>query len=370
MKNNTQEQIDLQRQDIARILGWAYRLLPVGYGLIIIIRVITGGWMTVLSMSLATLLIPLANYFLKKQKIETSLLVLIISLVLPLNIAITFSNGIHDIGILAYPVILLISSLMIRTWQQIFSFALVLLSIMWLALGENYGYYKPNPDVSPSISELIIVLIIIIISAVICYRIASNLKEALITRDEEVQLTAKKIEILTKSLNQKIRLTNAIHLQVVESISIIRELVIHQKKEILKNLPSQLLAIELVHAELYRLELEKELDLENYIDLLFESQNENFNELKKGDFDDIMVNVDQALSIGIFLTELSIMNRVSGLINVRNMHNSVNLTISPTGKPYNLSLLAEIMTRQLNAQLTYSDNSLLLNFSHNSSKEG
>ena len=313
--------------------------------------------------------IPIANSFLKKGKIETSLLILVISLVIPLNIAITIGNGIHDVGILAFPAILLISSLMIRRWQQIFAFSLIMLSIMWLALGEYYGYYKPNPDTSPAISELIIILVIVTISALICYRIATNLKKALEKRDHEVSLTATKLDLLTKSLNQKIKLTNAVHLQVIEGISIIRELLENQKNQPLKHLPNLLLAMELVHAELYRLELEKELDLENYLDALFGSPNSIFKELKKNHFDDIMINVDQALSIGIFFTELGLKNQLVGSLDVEKVDRDVCFKINSPNLPYNISVLMEIMVRQLNGLLVQSETLLKLDFTLNSSKE-
>jgi two-component sensor histidine kinase len=369
LKNNLQVQIDLQRRDIAKILSWAYRLLPIGYGLIIVIRTITGGWITVLTMLGAIMTIPIANSFLKKGKIETSLLILIISLVIPLDIAVTFGNGIHDVGILAFPVILLISSLMIHKWQQIFSFILIMLSIMWLALGEYYGYYKPNPDISPAISELIITLVIVTISAMICYQIATNLKKALKKRDKEVLLTATKLDLLTKSLNLKIKLTNAVHLQVIDSISIIRELLGNQKDQPLKHLPNQLLAMELVHAELYRLELEKELDLENYLDVLFGSQVENFDELKKIRFDEIMINVDQALSIGIFFTELSLNNSLVGSLEVEKADKEVSIKVNSPNLPFLITVLAEIMVRQLNGQLVHSEKALQLSFTLKSGQE-
>lgn len=310
----------------------------------------------------AAAIIPIAYYFIKKDKVELSLILLTTSLILTVTVTITHTNGIHDIGLLAYPIILLLSSMMLKIWQQIITFGCVMLAIIWLAMGENLEFYKPSPVEEASIAELIIILLIITASAVISYRIAANLKKALKFRDRNVKLTANKIALLQKSLDQKIKLTNAVHRQVVDSISIIRELISKQKDQPLKNLPNQLLTIELVHAELYWLELEKELDLENYLDQLFIQQEDKFKDLKKVHVADVMLNVDQAMSLGMLFTELGFANSLSGELNVAKGEDKINLSITNLSAPITLTALADIMVRQLNAEVNNATDSFHLNF--------
>ena len=362
MKKNISEQQDLQRQELAKTLVWAYKILPVCYGIIIIIRSFTGGWATVYSMITATLIIPIAYVFVKKDKVETSLILLITSLIFTVTVAITFANGIHDIGLMAYPIILLLSSMMLRFWHQIITYVLVMIAIIWLAIGEKLGYYSSLPVETGTFSELVIILLIISASAIISYRIASNLKEALKSRDQNVKLTAKKINLLQDSLSQKIKVTNAIHRQVVDSLSIIRELISKQKNQPLKNLPNQLLTIELVHAELYWLELEKELDLENYLDQLFSSQVEGFKHLTKNRIADIMLNVDQAMSLGMFFTELAFANTLDGELNVLNDDNKIDIVITDLKTSLIMTPLADIMIRQLNAEVVNTPESFKMSF--------
>jgi hypothetical protein len=351
LKKALREQDDLQRQDIAKILHWAYNILPICYALIAFIRIITEGWPTVISMITASILIIPAKTSLKKGQIETSLVILVISLILVITVAITYANGIHDIGLLAFPIILLISSLMLRTWQQFVGFGLVIVSIIWLALGEGLGFYQPTKVESGSWSELIIILLIIIASAMICHKIGFALKKALFLRDSEMQLTSNKIRLLQQSLNQKIAITNQMHVQIADSISIIRELLRHQQNQPLKNLPNQLLAIELVHSELNRLELEKELDLENYIDALKLQQPDIFKDLKKSEMDDVMVNVDKAMSLGMLLTELALNNELKGRIRIQKQLGKVTVGIDELSTPLEISMLADIVIRQLSAKI-------------------
>lgn len=362
MKALVSEQEQLQKQAVTRILRWAYGLLPFAYGIIILTRVITGHWETVSFVLVASAITLMAYLFLRKDKLETSIIIFIFSLILVVTMLCTLNNGIHDIGIVAYPVVLLLASLMLRFWQQAVAFLLILASIFWLALGEAWGYYSPVPVGQSSVAELIIIFVVIASGGLICYRIAKQLKKMVARTDKKVLRRLATTEKLKRSLDQKIKLTSAVHAQVAHSIAIIRDLLNHQPDQPLKSLPEQLLTIEIIHAELHRLGVERVLELDGYLNALFVRQPDAYAGLSKQIFPDLYLNVDQSMSLGLILNELAQQQPLTGTLEAKEYKEQILLTLTAIKPLLTLTPLADIMVRQLAAKMTLDGNVLSLRF--------
>ncbi len=370
MKVVLTEQEHLQKMAITRILRWAYGILPIGYLFIIVTRIFTGHWETVYFMFVAFAMTVVAYALLRKDKVETSICVFIVSLIILITVLCSLNNGIHDIGIVAYPVVLLLSSMMLRPWQQAASFVLIFLSITWLAMGEAWGWYIPEPAGKATVAELIIIFVVIVISALICYRIARQLKKMVARTDKEVQRRVAATTQLQEALKQKIKLTSAVHAQVANSIGIIRELLIRQKDRSLPTLPDQLLTIELIHSELHRLGIERQLALDSYMNALFLRQTLLFEGVSKQIQPDVQVNVDQAMAIGLILNEIAQQQPFTGSLSAHQQDEKITLSMTSDTPMKALSSLADIMTRQLMATIEHSTHGLILQFASKSIGNG
>jgi hypothetical protein len=364
------EQEHLQKMAITRILRWAYGILPLGYLLIIITRIFTGHWETVYFMFVAFGMTVVAYVLLRKDKVETSISVFIVSLIILITVLCSLNNGIHDIGIVAYPVVLLLSSMMLRPWQQAASFVLVLLSITWLAMGEAWKWYTPEPAGKATIAELILIFVVIVISALICYRIARQLKKMVARTDKEVQRRVAATNQLQEALAQKVKLTSAVHAQVANSIAIIRELLTKQNDQSLPKLPDQLLTIELIHSELNRLGIERQLALDGYLNALFTRQTLLYEGVAKHIQPDVQVNVDQAMAIGLLMNEIAQQQYLTGSLVSSLKDEKIKLTLTSDPPLFPLTALAEIMVRQLMATTDLSSHGLTIEFASKSTGNG
>jgi len=109
------------------------------------------------------------------------------TLIIMVTMLATVGQGIHDIGIIAYPPILLISSLYLRKRIMTLLAILSILCAGWLVLGEKYQLYEPAALTAPAWVELAIVIGILIFTAVFVQLISDTVRTSLDKRSTNLQ---------------------------------------------------------------------------------------------------------------------------------------------------------------------------------------
>lgn len=112
---------------------------------------------------------------------------LAVALLLMVTALATVGQGIHDIGIMAYPSILLIVSLIIRRKSFILLTALTLVCTAWLIFGETYGFYKPDPPPYVYTPEFLIVSGILLVTAFFIQLVSNTVQKSLVLRSRDLQ---------------------------------------------------------------------------------------------------------------------------------------------------------------------------------------
>lgn len=88
-----------------------------------------------------------------------------ISLMVMVTMLATVGMGIRDIGIIAYPSILIIASLILRRNMSLFLAVFAVASLAWLVYGEIYGWYQPQALGQVQERHFLITGIVIILTA-------------------------------------------------------------------------------------------------------------------------------------------------------------------------------------------------------------
>lgn len=88
-----------------------------------------------------------------------------ISLTAMVTLLATVGVGIRDIGIIAYPAILIIASLILRRNTSLLLAAFALACLAWLVYGEIYGWYQPQAPSQIQERHFLITAIVIILTA-------------------------------------------------------------------------------------------------------------------------------------------------------------------------------------------------------------
>ena len=100
----------------------------------------------------------------------------------------SLGQGIHDISVMAYPVIILVASLIMHRSISILIAALSAVSVGWLIYGEAHGLLVPRHTTVPSLADFFIMVSILAVAAVVvnmqANTMARNLQKA---RDEIIQ---------------------------------------------------------------------------------------------------------------------------------------------------------------------------------------
>ena len=187
-------------QRIARIFYWFIAMIALGFvfGAIILIKSNTQGTAFGVTVIVFGSLPVLASTLLvHRQKFEWAAALLAVILMVVITVLATSSLGIHHISNFAFPVILVIASLVMRKRVMALITLVAIGCAAWLVFGEISGAYKPATLVSSVPGEFFTVSVIIITTAVMVRLITESLFRANRRLQEELQerkLTEERIQ--------------------------------------------------------------------------------------------------------------------------------------------------------------------------------
>jgi diguanylate cyclase (GGDEF)-like protein len=99
----------------------------------------------------------------------------------------TIGQGMHDIAIMAFPVIIIISSLMMLRRGFMFFSLLTIAAAGWLVFGEVNGWFIPRPFETTSWADFLMMTAILLVAAVAMNLLAKNLQESLGRAQQEIE---------------------------------------------------------------------------------------------------------------------------------------------------------------------------------------
>jgi len=172
--------------------------------------------LVVILISSILLIIPFWLYRLGHFQISNFLFVFI--LLANLTLLATFGQGIHDMSIMAYPVILIFACLAMNRFGFYMSVLLIFVSIGWLVFGESSGLFVSKTYETPHFHEFIIVAIILLVGTLTVNLLSKTLRRnltlahsELVRREQAEQILReayekilkanKNMQISTKSMN-------------------------------------------------------------------------------------------------------------------------------------------------------------------------
>jgi diguanylate cyclase (GGDEF)-like protein len=135
--------------------------------------------------------VPLGLYV--HKHLNASTFFIGVSVLVIVTVGATFGQGIHDISIMGFPVIVLIASLLMNRLGFIVLSFLSAASLGWLVYGEAHGLFVPHSTLPPSLADFIIMASILVVAALIVNVQARNTRSNLNKAQQEI-LRRKKIE--------------------------------------------------------------------------------------------------------------------------------------------------------------------------------
>ena len=133
---------------------------------------------------MALQIVPLGLFF--HRHLSAASFIVGLTALAVVTVAATLGQGIHDISIMAYPVIILIASLILQRAVSVLLAFLSALSIGWLAYGEATGRFTPYPTQPPSLADFLIMATILAVAGVVVSMQARNMHNNLNNAQQEI----------------------------------------------------------------------------------------------------------------------------------------------------------------------------------------
>ena len=144
---------------------------------------------------------------LRRNAITVPSTILAVTIILLITWLATIGQGINDIGLLGYPVILIVAGLILRGRVILNLVILIIICTGWLVFGDINGWYTPLQLPGNSPEDFFIVSIIILVAGNSVYRLGRNVYINLSRAEQEIE-EREKLEKEREELIQKLKLKN------------------------------------------------------------------------------------------------------------------------------------------------------------------
>ena len=259
-----------------RWVAWAVLLL---FLVLAPTYLLAGHYKSALVVSGGIIPILLSIALLKRDLVSITSTFLSTTIVFTITLLATFGQGLYDISLLGFPVILIVAGSFLRGWIIVYLTIISSISLMWLGLGGYWGWYQPLPIDWFSLHDTPVAVIIILIAGNAVYRLSRDIHQNLARAKQEIA-TREQAEQEREALIEQLKRKN----QELDRFAI---RVSHDLKTPLITLAGFLGY------------LEKDIDAEKY-----DQAKKNFSQINNA-----------AKSMGKFVDELLDLSRVGRIIN-------------------------------------------------------
>jgi len=154
---------------------------------LIVLYIFVGVYINALASAVAVILILVSIHLLKQDAVSVPSTILAITIITLITWLATFGQGLYDIGVLGYPVILIVAGLILRGRVIIYLAFLIILCLAWLAFGDYFDWYQLITITQNNIQDFFIASIIILIAGNAVYRLVRNVFHNLSKAENEIE---------------------------------------------------------------------------------------------------------------------------------------------------------------------------------------
>jgi len=176
-----------EKEEIVNTVRWV-GFSAIGIFLaLIVFNLLENDYLNALAISIGLIPIFVSLLFLRRGVISAPSTTLAVTIILMITWLATFGQGLYDIGVLGYPVILIVAGLFLRGRVLMYLAFGVILCLAWLVFGDLYGIYEPIYITSSLPEDFFIGSIIILIAGNAVYRLSRNVYRSLAQAKQEIE---------------------------------------------------------------------------------------------------------------------------------------------------------------------------------------
>ena len=181
------------KEDVRRariVLGTILGLLA-AFLVIIGIALYSGDSTLIIIMIIGGIVLAVPTVLLLRGSLRLSSLLLFVIVVASMTISANHGQGVHDIAILTFPVLIFFGSLVMQRRDFFWSSFLVLGAMAYLGFGETFGWFAPKPYTVPVGVDFSIAIIILVFAIIIADSLTESIRKNMEVARKEIALREK-----------------------------------------------------------------------------------------------------------------------------------------------------------------------------------
>jgi hypothetical protein len=253
-------------------------------------------------------------YLVRRGFLKTSTYILLGAVNLITTWSCIYGNGIHDIGIIIYPITVLIAVLMLNRMHSFFFVTFTALCLSLVVLGDIYELYEPSQVAVGRWPDVFILSLLLLLGLLITSSHANRLRKAtrdrILEEDRQINLGIQ----IEESLAEKQQLYREVHHRVKNHLAFINSLIdmeVMNQPDLdgakIRELQSKVVAIARVHDQLYQSDNFDQVKTKTYLEGIISQFAMNYQladspiDLK---IDDFSMAVNRIIYLGISVHEI------------------------------------------------------------------
>jgi signal transduction histidine kinase len=194
------------KTEIASTLRWV-GLSGLGMFLaLLIFNLLESDYESALVIAIGIVPVIISLILIQRDAVSVPSTLLAVTFILLVTILASQNQGLYNIGVLAYPVILIIAGLILRGRVIMYLSFLIIGCLAWLGLGDLWNWYDPVFAARTNLEDFFVAGIIILIAGNAVYRLARNVYHNLARAEQEIRMreeAEKKREEVIRQLKRK-----------------------------------------------------------------------------------------------------------------------------------------------------------------------
>jgi len=195
------------KAEIVSTIRWVALVCLFVFLTLTFIFLISGYYKSALGSAIGIIPILFSIHLLRHDAVSVPSTILAVTIILLITWLATFGQGIYDIGVLGYPVILILAGLVLRGRVIMYLAFFIILCIGWLTFGNYFGIYEMDPISLAYPQDFFIGSIIILIAGNAVLRLVRNVYQNLSKVENEIEIR-KKAELEREALINQLNLKN------------------------------------------------------------------------------------------------------------------------------------------------------------------
>jgi PAS domain S-box-containing protein len=171
---------DQGKTRVARILYLLLTVVIAAVAVILVSNLLIGEMVTVYALAFVLVVLHGAIWLTRRGHVQRAGLVLVLVLLVVITYANQTNAGLHDIGVVAYPAIVVIASLLLDWPGFAIAMLLTVAAVAWLALGEWGALFTPLLPARELLpADLVTAIVILVVTAITARLMATSLVRSL-----------------------------------------------------------------------------------------------------------------------------------------------------------------------------------------------